>query len=171
MSPITISAIANSSGFTVKDYLADPLVFKLARNTEDDSLASLPSNFLVINTAEDIRNLTTQTSTSLKDSEPASKQVKTESSSSKSTAENDSEIRDGYIEPKPPLFPRGKLALTWTRSYQNPPGMYNFGVTCYMNSVLQALLHIPAMVQYLLQIHRGECNLSTFITTKREYVF
>ncbi|CAK7892383.1 ubiquitin carboxyl-terminal hydrolase 10 [[Candida] anglica] len=53
-----------------------------------------------------------------------------------------------------------------TRIYKNwrelikkkPVGLLNHGVTCYMNSAIQAMLHIPAMQHYLDEVHEGKYN-------------
>ena len=40
-------------------------------------------------------------------------------------------------------------------------GMWNMGNTCYLNSTLQALFHIPAFVNYLCSGgHEKECSIS-----------
>ncbi|KAK6204561.1 Dot4 protein [Scheffersomyces amazonensis] len=53
-----------------------------------------------------------------------------------------------------------------TRIYKNwrqlikkkPVGLLNHGVTCYMNSAIQAIIHIPAMQHYLNDINAGKVN-------------
>jgi Ubiquitin carboxyl-terminal hydrolase len=37
-----------------------------------------------------------------------------------------------------------------------PPGLRNYGVTCFMNSVLQAYASLPKLVEYLLQFKNAE---------------
>jgi len=39
-----------------------------------------------------------------------------------------------------------------------PIGLLNHGVTCYMNSAIQSIIHIPAMQHYLNDINRGKYN-------------
>lgn len=53
-----------------------------------------------------------------------------------------------------------------TRIYKNwrelsklkPVGLLNHGVTCYMNSAIQSLIHIPAVQHYLTEINGGKHN-------------
>ncbi|RKP30072.1 cysteine proteinase, partial [Metschnikowia bicuspidata] len=52
----------------------------------------------------------------------------------------------------------GRIARTWPKSFQNrkPVGLINFGVTCYMNSAIQTMIHIPAVQQYLLAVQANK---------------
>lgn len=43
----------------------------------------------------------------------------------------------------------GHIQKAYPKNIVNPRGLMNTGVTCYMNSALQALFHIPAMACYL----------------------
>ncbi|KAK6465246.1 Dot4 protein [Scheffersomyces coipomensis] len=53
-----------------------------------------------------------------------------------------------------------------TRIYKNwknltkkkPIGLINHGVTCYMNSAIQAMIHIPAIQHYLTDVNTGKYN-------------
>ena len=50
------------------------------------------------------------------------------------------------------------ISTEWPRVFQRPPGLKNFMNTCYMNSTLQALMHIPPLVMYLLKdTHNRQC--------------
>ncbi|ODV96717.1 hypothetical protein PACTADRAFT_28954, partial [Pachysolen tannophilus NRRL Y-2460] len=40
-----------------------------------------------------------------------------------------------------------------------PLGLINQGVTCYMNAAIQALLHIPAVQHYLVDVAKGEYDI------------
>ncbi|KAK7203609.1 hypothetical protein BZA70DRAFT_282900 [Myxozyma melibiosi] len=83
--------------------------------------------------------------------------------------DEDTDSGESFTEPEEQLFPRHKLPVTWTQRYASTPGFINNGVTCYMNSTLQVLLHIPALVEYLLNVHKKEhpvenegCMMCTF---------
>lgn len=39
---------------------------------------------------------------------------------------------------------------------KKPLGLLNHGVTCYMNSAIQAIIHVPAVQHYLNEIHDGK---------------
>ncbi len=51
------------------------------------------------------------------------------------------------------LFPMYKVddLMEWKSIKSIGPGLYNHGNTCYINSTLQCLLYIPALVQHLAQ--------------------
>jgi hypothetical protein len=50
------------------------------------------------------------------------------------------------------------ISTEWPRIFTRPPGLKNFMSTCYMNSTLQALMHIPPLVATLLrETHNRQC--------------
>ena len=53
------------------------------------------------------------------------------------------------------------ISTEWPKIFPRPPGLKNFMNTCYMNSTLQALMHIPPLVAYLLkETHSRQCKFS-----------
>lgn len=45
-----------------------------------------------------------------------------------------------------------RIHKSWPASIKAPLGLENRGVTCYMNAAIQALLHVPALGRYLLEV-------------------
>ncbi|XP_063535147.1 ubiquitin carboxyl-terminal hydrolase 36 isoform X2 [Cydia strobilella] len=67
---------------------------------------------------------------------------------------------DGFPKPKRVLFPVEKLQLGWQGSWSAGAGMQNVGNTCYLNSTLQSLFHVPAFANWLISegAHAEKCN-------------
>lgn len=65
--------------------------------------------------------------------------------------------------PKVVLYPRNQVQIGWkssTRKWHVGAGMINMGNTCYLNSTLQALFHVPAFANWLVSdmAHRKTCE-------------
>ena len=63
------------------------------------------------------------------------------------------------------LYPMTEIELGYGRQRSAGSGMGNAGNTCYLNSTLQALFHIPALYNYLLyqcsSQHMSKCSTFT----------
>ena len=56
---------------------------------------------------------------------------------------------------------KDEISMEWSKAYSRAPGLRNFGASCYMNSTLQALMHIPPLVHSLLsRSHEKQCRLT-----------
>ncbi|XP_024889248.1 ubiquitin carboxyl-terminal hydrolase 36-like isoform X1 [Temnothorax curvispinosus] len=68
----------------------------------------------------------------------------------------------GLVLPEPAvtLYSPKKVHLGWKGTCPVGAGMYNVGNTCYLNSTLQALFHVPALVNWLLSDphHNSKCE-------------
>ncbi|QSL67154.1 hypothetical protein MERGE_001543 [Pneumocystis wakefieldiae] len=80
-----------------------------------------------------------------------------------------SDSESSIARPSTVLFSSDQLLHSWTCIRTPAPGLINVGNTCYLNSVLQILSHVPPFVQYLLAGHHSsQCQMSACVFCKME---
>ncbi|XP_041986605.1 ubiquitin carboxyl-terminal hydrolase 36 [Aricia agestis] len=76
------------------------------------------------------------------------------------SSENGKSNEEVLPKPKRTLFSIDNVQLGYQGSWSAGVGMQNVGNTCYLNSTLQALFHVPAFVNWLVSesSHTEKCN-------------
>lgn len=125
---------------------------------------------------EEAKKTTPPTSPDM-DENAVEKKPQSESSTTPSVKSEYSTISQTHHRINEPGIDRGsngstRIVKNWTKQYNDkrPLGLLNYGVTCYMNSAIQALLHIPALQHYLMEVlkDKHELNLKSVTHTLAE---
>ncbi|XP_066138561.1 ubiquitin carboxyl-terminal hydrolase 36 [Euwallacea fornicatus] len=126
-----------------KAYLSN-IEFEPAENYQISVLDTLRSKYMVLKSPENLQINSTKTSNVC---------------NTRTSEENQSD--DCLKLAKHELYPFYKIQLGWssTNNWSVGAGMVNMGNTCYLNSTLQALYHIPSLVNWLVseKQHAAEC--------------
>lgn len=128
-----------------KNVLLSKIEFEESGDYQSNVLDGLKSKYVVIRPKKPVLD---------------TKIVKKEGNGTAQTSEASKNGDDGIPRPKRLLFPIEKVQLGWQGAWAAGAGMQNVGNTCYLNSTLQALFHVPAFANWLVSEapHAEKCN-------------
>lgn len=130
----TATPPSTSYGLSAQQVLAQPLAFVPAKTAETVSIK--PSNYIVIGSA----------TTTIPKTEEKPKKI----AIFYDLNELESDTGSGKSK---------RIQKVWTKKVTTSPiGLINTGVTCFMNSAIQIMLHVPAMAHYLTDLKSGQIH-------------
>jgi hypothetical protein len=154
---ITLQAINNSTfgANTLKAFLETPLHFEKASLPTNTgiSVRYTPLNKHVVNHENGTAN-------GLQNGGHISRESSLDDTASSEDTDDGAKPRiNGELRPGTKV--KDAISTEWPQPLQRPPGLRNFANTCYMNSTLQALMHVPPLVTYCLsRTHDSICMIS-----------
>jgi len=164
-STTALQTIANASlgATTLKAFEENPLTWKLATSSVSSGLSG---RYTPLNTPVQNGTRTNGVTNGVRMNgslSPSAKPLKEkDESKQKPQVNGDKSTVNG--DKTPETTEEKHLSTGWPRIFQRPPGLKNLSNTCYMNSTLQTLMHVPPLVTYLLQgAHGSLCILSIYM--------
>lgn len=142
---------------TAKRVLLSKIEYEEVTNYGQSVLGALKSKYEILKASTTNKNLNYDYLSLGKNSE----QNDTPTAAATPKRQNPNELP----QPKRVLYPRENVIIGWknsVRKWHIGVGMMNVGNTCYLNSTLQALFHVPSMANWLISDvkHIEECNSS-----------
>ncbi|CAH0584346.1 unnamed protein product [Chrysodeixis includens] len=132
---------------SAKSVLLSKIEFEESGDYQSNVLDGLKSKYVVIRPKKPLHD---------------TKIHKKECSVAGQASESTKNAEEGLPKPKRVLFPVEKVHLGWPNGepWSAGTGMQNVGNTCYLNSTLQALYHVPALANWLVmeETHYQKCN-------------
>ncbi|XP_047534809.1 ubiquitin carboxyl-terminal hydrolase 36 [Vanessa atalanta] len=130
---------------SAKSVLLSKIEFEESGDYQSNVLDGLKSKYVVIRPKKPVLD---------------TKLLKKEVNSGNQCIENTKNIEEGLPKPKRVFFPVEKVQLGWQTAWAAGSGIQNVGNTCYLNSTLQALFHVPAFANWLASesAHAEKCN-------------
>ncbi|GAA5835410.1 hypothetical protein JCM11251_005227 [Rhodosporidiobolus azoricus] len=137
--PPSLDALSGAKAPSVKELLANPVVFVKPKNrVEEEEIPYKPVN---VKSAPSKPNGISQTT--------ASSPIASTSKLPAASTSSSSSAQDSSSSSSKRVFPLIDSSVSWSKNYPVGAGLHNLGNTCFLNSALQCLLHVPPLVRYL----------------------
>ncbi|KAL5292387.1 USP42 family protein [Megaselia abdita] len=149
---------AIQSKFNAKRVLLQKIEYEEVSNYGQAVLDNLKTKYIILKP-----NVNNGASSATVSSIASSPTATTTSKQNTVNGNKEQQDKNELPQPKRILFPREKIHIGWKQSpykWNVGAGMTNVGNTCYLNSTLQALFHVPAIANWLMsdKDHRERCE-------------